>query len=433
MSATNPNIGRDEYQVNPGFINEGLLRLGDGLDMSDPGAPKRRAGKCPFVIPKMRMAEEEESEFTVDEHFELKEASSTREEARFLSTYLQGSYGFVSASAALERATEERSNSHSIYALQDSKGKTHDIGEILGGGSLIWDPEIRPQGEDGEIAPDSFERQFLMDYGSHYVSAIKYGCRLAIRGRVIGSSEAQTTEVRAAFRATFLSGSAAGGIDANSKKALTDSSVELTFVATSGGFRRNGEPYTGAAVLTRLEDIVETLQLLRSGELRMLGAPISATARSYWNLLPLEFARSRALLAQSEAPPLPEGLYGVPAGTIIAWHPTERQIHVDESDGRYLIPPEGWAICNGEEGTPDLRDRFLMGTVDLALVGVRAGQDKHTHGASCGGPSATGTSRYGAWPAGEFHYATNKHGHGITVAETAVLPPHVKLVYLMKR
>ena len=433
MSATNPNIGRDEYQVNPGFINEGLLRLGDGLDMSDPGAPKRRAGDCPLRIPRLMRGMEEVSEFTVDEHFELKEASSTREEAHFLAAYLQGSYGFVSASAALDKAVEERSNSHSIYALQDSKGRTSDITEILGHERLIWDPERRPRGEDGELSPDSFERQFLLDYGSHYVSAIKYGCRLAIRGRVMGSSQEQTTKVRAAFRATFLSGSADGKIDQTAKTALTDSSVELIFVATSGGFRRNGEPYTGAAVLTRLEDIIETLALLRSGELKMLGAPISATARSYWNLLPPEFARSRALLAQHEAPPLPEGSYGVPAGTIIAWHPTERAIHLDETGGRHLIAPEGWAICNGEEGTPDLRDRFLMGTADLAQVGVRAGQDKHAHGASCGGPNTTDKSRYGSWPAGEFDYASKKHVHGITVAETAVLPPHVRLVYLMKR
>lgn len=39
-----------------------------------------------------------------------------------------------------------------------------------------------------------------------------------------------------------------------------------------------------------------------------------------------------------------------PRGMIIIWHPTTSNI------------PKGWAICDGKNGTPDLRNRFITGT-----------------------------------------------------------------------
>ena len=40
---------------------------------------------------------------------------------------------------------------------------------------------------------------------------------------------------------------------------------------------------------------------------------------------------------------------GVPAGTILPWYGDKANI------------PNGFALCNGQNGTPDLRDRFLVG------------------------------------------------------------------------
>jgi len=40
---------------------------------------------------------------------------------------------------------------------------------------------------------------------------------------------------------------------------------------------------------------------------------------------------------------------GVPSGIIVMWH------------GSISTIPEGWALCNGSNGTPDLRDRFIVG------------------------------------------------------------------------
>lgn len=430
MEETNRTISRNEYQINPGFINEGVIRLGDGLDLSDPGAPKRRAARSPLNL-RIPLRGAEVADYTLHDAFELREASSARAEAEILSAYFQGSYSFVSASAAYDRAVEERASSHSIYALLESVGQTQDIEALLGGRPLSWNADVKPLFE-GEMGDDrQFRRQFLLDFGSHYVAAIKYGYRLAIRGRVVSSDRQQSDEVKAAFNAVFLAGGAKGEIDASAKSTLSQKNVELTFVATSGGLSRNSEPYAGGGVLTRLEDIVETLRLLRAGELTLRGAPIGLTARCYWNLLPREFTRSRALLGDRGDPEPPELFYGVPAGTVVAWHPTERSIHVDDTGQRHVIPPEGWTICNGEEGTPDLRDRFLMGAGSVDQIGVRAGAATHGHAATSGQADGAYDSHAGMFAG--LNITRKSHMHPITVDPATVVPPHVKLVYIMKR
>lgn len=40
---------------------------------------------------------------------------------------------------------------------------------------------------------------------------------------------------------------------------------------------------------------------------------------------------------------------GLPKGAIIMWH------------GSIYNIPDGWLICDGQKGTPDLRDRFIVG------------------------------------------------------------------------
>src|SRR5262245_17336895 len=44
-----------------------------------------------------------------------------------------------------------------------------------------------------------------------------------------------------------------------------------------------------------------------------------------------------------------EGVGAVPKGAILMW------------SGALDAIPAGWALCDGREGTPDLRDRFVVG------------------------------------------------------------------------
>lgn len=74
-------------------------------------------------------------------------------------------------------------------------------------------------------------------------------------------------------------------------------------------------------------------------------------------------------------------------GMIMMWH------------GAAVDCPDGWAICNGSNGTPDLRDRFVVGAgatyaLDASggattLSGSTGNAGAHDHGAATGGHALT--------------------------------------------
>ena len=88
----------------------------------------------------------------------------------------------------------------------------------------------------------------------------------------------------------------------------------------------------------------------------------------------------------------------IPVGGIIMW------------SGSIATIPGGWALCNGSSGTPDLRDKFIVGagsTYSPAVTGgaatvtlLEANLPSHTH--ACTGATAAG--------GGHTHTATDS-GH----------------------
>ena len=56
-----------------------------------------------------------------------------------------------------------------------------------------------------------------------------------------------------------------------------------------------------------------------------------------------------------------------PSGAILLWAGTLANI------------PNGWALCDGTNGTPDLRDKFVKGAAAAANPGTTGGATTHTH------------------------------------------------------
>ncbi len=79
----------------------------------------------------------------------------------------------------------------------------------------------------------------------------------------------------------------------------------------------------------------------------------------------------------------PPGLDGLPLGTILSWVPQSGQ-------GTSTTPPIGWRICDGRDGTPDLRNGILVGGPVLAKHGRNEEPGKQTgwniRAAGPGGP-----------------------------------------------
>ncbi len=121
---------------------------------------------------------------------------------------------------------------------------------------------------------------------------------------------------------------------------------------------------------------------------------------------------------------------GIPQGAIVMW------------SGSIATIPSGWALCNGANGTPNLRDRFIVGAGSSYGVGATGGEVSHRLTIN-EMPSHTHTESYGvAWdpgpgpfiPAyrdsrGVRTFTSNPTGGGQPHENR---PPYYALAYIMK-
>ena len=113
-------------------------------------------------------------------------------------------------------------------------------------------------------------------------------------------------------------------------------------------------------------------------------------------------------------------LPNVAEGTVIQW------------TGNPASIPPGWYLCDGSNGTPDLRDKFIVGAGDAYNVADSGGVAVHTHtfqdathyhSVSGGAVIDWGTERV------DEIDETQVTG---TTDEASTLPPYFALCFLMK-
>lgn len=121
--------------------------------------------------------------------------------------------------------------------------------------------------------------------------------------------------------------------------------------------------------------------------------------------------------------------------------------------GAILSVPAGWFLCNGSNNTPDLRDRFIVGSGSTYTTGNTGGSansivPSHTHGITDPGHFHSQTGYTSAIPQsnGQNQYPvitpitlnTGSKTTGITINTEGVsptnanLPPYYALAYIMK-
>jgi hypothetical protein len=154
---------------------------------------------------------------------------------------------------------------------------------------------------------------------------------------------------------------------------------------------------------------------------------VSLSLIAFMALISVAWVTAHAAASQTSAPHTNQQSPAstVPAGTIIAWYAKNKPV------------PQGWAICNGTNGTPDLRNRFLMGTGDPANIGKTGGASQHHH-------SVTTTFPGGDWKGSDWHWGETpwvngpnpvKGGSSATATTTDAdnIPPYMEVIFLMKR
>lgn len=99
---------------------------------------------------------------------------------------------------------------------------------------------------------------------------------------------------------------------------------------------------------------------------------------------------------------------GVPSGAILMW------------SGSIASIPSGWLLCNGSSGTPDLRDRFVVGAGSTYAVAATGGSKDaivvaHTHSLSASGTTSTESNGHTHTFSGTTSAmsANANHSHGV--------------------
>lgn len=113
---------------------------------------------------------------------------------------------------------------------------------------------------------------------------------------------------------------------------------------------------------------------------------------------------------------------GIPSGGIVLW------------SGGFADVPSGFVICDGNNSTPDLRDRFVVGAGSTFSLDSTGGASTHMHGFLAGGHSHSVIPDGGAlsFTAGPIFPATNVAFTGGTTNPGSGLPPYYALCYIMK-
>jgi hypothetical protein len=134
-----------------------------------------------------------------------------------------------------------------------------------------------------------------------------------------------------------------------------------------------------------------------------------------------------------------EEFYMVPKGGIIMWSGTLDSI------------PSGWQLCDGTNGTPDLRERFVYGCTTGQDPGATGGSTNHSHNVDPHThtvnppPIQTGTSTQNTYAlTGPNGVATSGHRHIVDIGPfdssssspgtdtQPNMPPYYTLAFIMK-
>jgi hypothetical protein len=110
--------------------------------------------------------------------------------------------------------------------------------------------------------------------------------------------------------------------------------------------------------------------------------------------------------------------FGVPQGGIIMW------------SGLIADIPDGYKLCDGTAGTPDLRDRFVRGAAAGVDPGVIAGSDTHAHVMGPMTPASTVVTVDVTVPT--VNVATAAHNHTDFSDNQPNIPVYFALAFIMK-
>jgi len=100
--------------------------------------------------------------------------------------------------------------------------------------------------------------------------------------------------------------------------------------------------------------------------------------------------------------------------------------------GQVHLIPDGFVICDGNNGTPDLTDRFIVGAGDAYDPDDTGGATFHTHDFTGDGHDHDLVGGPNIAAGANFDSTTGETAVTGTTNPTFALPPYYALAYIMK-
>jgi microcystin-dependent protein len=220
---------------------------------------------------------------------------------------------------------------------------------------------------------------------------------------------------------------------------VSPSYVSVGYATTASYLNTSGLYYQGGSVGVNTTTLNHTLEV--NGSANVSGAMSAGSLSSSGNI------NTSGKLQES-------GNFLIPSGVVVMWSGSTSNI------------PAGWHLCDGSSGTPDLRDKFIVGAGNSYSTGLTGGaaskalsvaeMPAHTHTGTTGTESATHTHLMNfrdtgnATGGGSGHVpemtgntlSTNTesatHTHSFTTDSSgsgqafSILPPYYALCFIMK-
>ena len=108
------------------------------------------------------------------------------------------------------------------------------------------------------------------------------------------------------------------------------------------------------------------------------------------------------------------------SGVITAW------------SGAIVDIPSGFALCDGANGTPDLRNRFIIGAGDTYNPGDTGGANNHQHDVIDGGHVHSLAAGFDIQSGGDFSHNTTNSTIDALTGPGSNLPVYYSLAFIMK-
>jgi hypothetical protein len=97
--------------------------------------------------------------------------------------------------------------------------------------------------------------------------------------------------------------------------------------------------------------------------------------------------------------------------------------------------PYGFALCDGTNGTPDLRDRFIVGAGGAYAVGATGGSASHKHNVTESSVAVdlnAGIDVASSIPTGSYEASAGSHDHSVATQFADGRSPYYALCKIMK-